>query len=206
MNSTIQEILFRTALEEEGIEVKGFRLDHGTPINYNGGKQYNLIYPKSYLDELKTIDTNNKVLDYIFIGTISGNHRQFLKKWDKPNSVIKTGKQNNFIHPKDDKVGYYGKNYFNRPYISQLATSKFVLSPGGCSAFNPKYKEGIFIWTYRFWEAVMAGAIPITNEPDPKLHNDYKFYSLEDEHIYRKDWVEHNFKIFKERHFIWTKD
>jgi len=52
----------------------------------------------------------------------------------------------------------------------------------------------------------MAGAIPITNEPDPKLHNDYKFYSLEDEHIYRKDWVEHNFKIFKERHFIWTKD
>lgn len=79
MNSTIQEILFRTALEEEGIEVKGFRVDHGTPINYNGGKQYNLIYPKSHLDELKTIDTNNKVLDYIFIGTILGNHRQFLK-------------------------------------------------------------------------------------------------------------------------------
>ena len=49
MNSTIQEILFRTALEEEGIEVKGFRLDHGTPINYNGGKQYNLIYNRLWL-------------------------------------------------------------------------------------------------------------------------------------------------------------
>jgi hypothetical protein len=205
MMHTIQEVLFKTALKEEGIDVHGFRLDHGVPMNYNGGKEYNLVYPKSYLEELEIIDIDNKPIDYFFIGTMSGDHRQFLKRWDKPNSIIRTSQQNKFIHPKDDKVGYYGENFFNRPYFTEMATSKFVLAPAGCSAFKPKYKAaGTFIWSYRFWEAVMVGSIPITNEPDPRWHEEYKFYNLDDDHIYRKDWADHNFKVFKRNHFIWT--
>ena len=66
--------------------------------------------------------------------------------------------------------------------------------------------KNIFLWTYRFWEAVLCMSIPITNEPDLRLHKDYKYYSLEDEHVYNEEWANHNFNILKERHFIWIND
>lgn len=200
--STIQSLLFERALHEEGIEKKGFNINHAKPENYNNGVTYNMIFPKSFLKDLESLNYEKK-LDYIFLGTISGPHREFLKTWDKPNSIIKTTLQNKFVHPKNHQ-GFYPDNLFNRDYFQDLASSKFTLAPGGCSAMDPKYKEKqLFLWTYRFWEACLTRSIPITNEPDPKWHGDYKFYSLEDEHVYREDWVEHNFNLVKERHFIW---
>lgn len=203
MITTIQTLLFERALFEEGIEKEKFSIDHGIPLNFNGGKQYNFVFPKSFLTDIETLDYQ-KSLDYIFLGTISGEHRQFIHKWDKPNSLIKTTAQNKFVHPSNDPNGYYPDNYFNRDYFQDLAKSKFTISPAGCSAMIPKYKsKNVFLWTYRFWEACLTRSIPITNEPDERWHKDYKFYTLEDEHVYREDWVEHNFNLVKERHFIW---
>lgn len=200
---TIQQILFERALIEEGIEIKKLSINHGIPYNSNNGIKYNFVFPKSFLLDVEKLNYD-KLNDYIFIGTISGDHRQFLKKWDKPNSVIKTTSDNNFVHPSNDKQNYYPNNFFNLKYFQDLANSKFTLSPGGCSAFSKNHKENnVFLWTYRFWEACLVKSIPITNEPDSNWHNDYKFYRLDDDHIYREDWAEHNFNLVKERHFIW---
>lgn len=203
--STIQEFLFIRALYEENIEVKELSYSHGFPECYNNRLTYNFVFPKSWLEDVKKLDYT-KSLDYIFLGTIQGEHRQFLLTWDKPNSLIRRPAENGFIHPRHDPNGYYPDNFFNIDYYQQLASSKFTLAPAGCSydkAFYERY--GYLRWTYRFWEAVLVKSIPITNEPDPRNHTGYKFYSLEDEHIYREDWVEHNFNLLKERHFIWNK-
>lgn len=204
---TIQHFLFKRALEEENIEIKNFHIDHSYPKNYNNGLEYNFVFPKSFLKEIEQIPKCKKI-DYIFLGTIKGNHRNFLKNWNKGNSLIKTSTENNFIHPSNDPNNYYGENYFNREYFKQLCSSKFTLCPGGCSAFDKKeyIDKNIFLWTYRFWEAVLCMSIPITNEPDLRLHKDYKYYSLEDEHVYNEEWANHNFNILKERHFIWIND
>jgi hypothetical protein len=203
---TIQSILFKRALFEEGIPLRKYRTDHGKPKNYNNGKEYNFVFPKSFLNEIEKID-KTKTLDYVFLGTIRGKHREFLKSWDKPNSLILTADQNKFIHPRNDPLKYYGENFFNKKYFEQLSSSKFTLCPAGCSAFDDKYKsKNIFLWSYRFWEAVLCMSIPITNEPDPFWHKDYKFYKLEDDHKYNEDWAIHNFNILKEKHFIWIND
>lgn len=202
----IQHILFRRALEEEGIPIFDDHINHSLPANFNNKKQYPFVFPKSFLKEITKLDPT-KTLDYFFAGTIKGPHRQFLRSWNKPRSLIKTPQQNKFIHPSNDPTGYYSENFFNRDYFQQLYSTKFALAPGGCSMNDPKYKDsGKLVWTYRFWEAVLAKAIPITNEPDLVLHSGYKFYTLEDEHIYREDWVEHNFNKLKKENFIWIED
>lgn len=200
--STIQSLLFERALLEEGIEKKHFHINHGIPLNYNNGKTYNMVFPKSFLADLENLNYK-KTTDYIFLGTMLGPHRQFLKNWNKDNSIIKTTQQNKFKHPYKERE-HYPENLFNKQYFQDLASSKFTLSPGGCSAMDLKYKSrNVFLWTYRFWESCLTKSIPITNEPDPRWHSDYKFYTLEDEHVYREDWVEYNFNLVKQRHFIW---
>jgi hypothetical protein len=92
---TIQQILFERALDEEQIPKVDVNIHHGIPKNFNNKKEYNFVFPKSFLNDIKTLNYN-KTTDYIFIGTISGEHRQFLHKWDKPNSIIKTTLEMNF--------------------------------------------------------------------------------------------------------------
>lgn len=199
---TIQQILFERALDEEQIAKINVSISHGIPKNYNDNKEYNFVFPKSFLEDIKQLDYTKKT-DYVFIGTISGEHRQFLHKWDKPNSIIKTTQDNKFIHP-NDKNSNYPENKFNKDYFQTLSSSKFTLCPGGCTYQDPNHlKHNYLKWTYRFWEACLTKSIPVTDEPDERWHTDYKFYSLNDKHIYREDWVEHNFKLVKERHFIW---
>ena len=45
---TLQECLFERALLEEGIEKDRIKINHGTPLNYNGDKEYNFVFPKSF--------------------------------------------------------------------------------------------------------------------------------------------------------------
>jgi len=198
--STIQDILFLRALKEEGIDVEGFSSKHDIPNQTNKGKTYPFVFPKSFLEEIKNLDYS-KDYDYFFAGTISGAHREFLLSWDKPKSLILRTSENKFIHPNNDSTNYYKENFFNKRYFQQLASSRFSLTPGGCSM-----KGDYFRWTYRFWEATLCRSIPITNEPDKVNHLGYKFYRLDDNHVYREDWVKHNFELTKKRHFIWTED
>jgi hypothetical protein len=202
--NTLQVLYFQRALQEEGIGKSGFGTAHHIPQNYNGGKVYNFVFPKSFLAEIEKLDYKSKPLDYIFLGSIVGPHREFLRNWNIPNSLIKTTSENNYQHPGHTPEAY-GANYFNVDYFTKMCRAKFALAPGGASAFNPAYPEQ-HLWTYRFWEACLAKAIPVTNEPDPKWHTDYKFYSLDDNHVYNQEWANHNYELVKERHFIWIKD
>ena len=198
----LQHILFERALIEAGIKIERFRIDHGTPINYNGGKKYPFIFPQSFLKDIEPLWSQNKIYDYIFLGSISGSHRQFLKKWDKPKSLISPTRANKFAHP-GKHPQLYPENFFNKKYFEKLCQSKFCLAPGGSPMNQAKFlKNKKFIWSYRFYEACLCKCIPITNEPDPNLHPDFKFYSLEEEHVYRKDWVEQNLKTLKNNHFL----
>lgn len=202
MVKVIQHILFEQALKEADVPIKGIRIDHGTPINYNGGQKYNFVFPQSFLKDIELLWNQERIYDYIFLGSISGSHRQFLTKWNKPKSLISRTQNNGFSHPSKNPKAY-PDNYFNKKYFEKLCQSKFCLAPGGSPMNQPKFKKlKKFIWSYRFYEACLCKCIPITNEPDPNLHPDFRFYSLEDEHIYREDWVEQNFQTLKNNHFI----
>jgi len=54
-------------------------------------------------------------------------------------------------------------------YYRVLAESEFVLCP-----------SGDFVWSYRFFESILCGAIPIVEEECP-AYNGFQFYSFHDD-------------------------
>ena len=88
--------------------------------------------------------------------------------------------------------------HFDKENWQNLAWSKFTLCPGGDNA-----------WSLRFFEAIMAGSIPVihnveqdfgcTSKEEKSIG--YKFYTVQDTDDisglkHRADWVEHNQKLF----------
>ena len=89
-------------------------------------------------------------------------------------------------------------NYFDKEYFNNLSKSKFCLCPAG-----------EFMWSMRFYEALMCKCIPIVDKIDETFRNeaesklDYKYYlTSSSEFVYREDWVEHNYKIFIQYHTL----
>lgn len=69
-------------------------------------------------------------------------------------------------------------------YFDTLGNSQFVLCP-----------DGDFIWTYRFFEAVLCGAIPIIEHACP-LYEGFEYFSMEDgadRLVWSSKTVERNF-------------
>lgn len=75
-------------------------------------------------------------------------------------------------------------------YFQLLSSSKFVLCP-----------NGRFVWTYRFFEAAMCGAIPIV-QSKCELYEGYRYYTME-EPLEALEWRRadalHNQELCRER-------
>jgi hypothetical protein len=75
-------------------------------------------------------------------------------------------------------------------YFDLLLTSKFVLCP-----------TGVHIWSYRFFEAAMCGAIPIIEQNCPAFHG-FRFLTI-DEPFESASWshadADHNFELAHHR-------
>ena len=81
--------------------------------------------------------------------------------------------------------------YFDENYYRVMSESKFTLCPGGDRP-----------WSMRFFEACLCKSIPIVKHKDHTGRNDieknipFKFYYVNDDHVYKEEWVEYNFKLF----------
>lgn len=98
-------------------------------------------------------------------------------------------------HPVKDR------NYFDEHYFKIMTKSKFTLCPAGDLP-----------WSMRFYEALMCKSIPIVRNSQETYRSakeallDYKYYLPEDNHIYRLDWVEHNYNVFLKHHTLEFSD
>ena len=78
---------------------------------------------------------------------------------------------------------------FDEEYFTERKKYKFVFCP-----------DGDFVWSYRFFETVMCGGIPIV-ENDSPLYKGFKYYVLNGDITdlkYDKEWVNHNLKHLKD--------
>jgi hypothetical protein len=75
-------------------------------------------------------------------------------------------------------------------YFQLLSNSQFVLCP-----------DGRYVWTYRFFEAVLCGAIPIIQNWCP-LYDGFRYYTMDDP-LDTLKWSRndalHNFKMCCDR-------
>lgn len=160
----IQEIRARQALHEAG-RTADVVIDHATPKTTIDGKEYTLVFPKFFFET----NIPPKTVDKLFIGNVTESRMRFLAGF--PDSSVEWSTRG-----RDDAT-----KFFDAAYFDMMARAKFVLCP-----------NGDFVWTYRFFEACIFGAIPIV-EDTCDAYNGYHYYMSGDEYEYRRDWVAKNY-------------
>lgn len=155
---------------------------HDIPITQFKNDKKPLIFPLSLIDFCQK-NNINKTSKIYFRGKITNQRKgsiERLKKQTNVDIVIKTS-----IDGRKFPVKTFDIEYFN-----EMKNFKFIFCP-----------DGDFIWTYRFFETVMCGGIPII-ENEAEIYQGFKYYKLGDnlsELQWRPDWVSHNIEILKEK-------
>lgn len=182
-------------------------VDHSKPLTKIGELERPLIFANSLANFLKSNWPEGKNLDFSFVGLFTKKRKTITLKWIKNlnNSIfylfyIKykpiTSVVNFFNNSINKKSLFYldassrGREFpsksFDLNYFNILLRSKFVLCPAGD-----------FEWTYRFYEAVLCGAIPVI-EKHSKAYEGYIFRYFNDD-INSFQWSEaialHNYEL-----------
>ena len=164
----LQEYFARQACKEMAIANPMIKIDHLKGITYINDRQYGLIFPRSLVEYCKSL-WSEKTQNYYFKGVIDQNRNWLLSYSGVTNS-----------HRGRNKKIKYTVDY---DYYQSLSRSKFALAPvGECP------------WSYRFFEAIMCGAIPILGNDDIDIFaNEYKYYRHGDKKLYNLDYVNYNY-------------
>lgn len=178
-----QTYFFREALLEqnESIEnIDSVQCNHENATCSCNNKTYRLIFPY----KLKNIVDGfgfTKTINYNFIGNPSPK-RDWIKDFRHDNSFIHFTKEG-----RAKSKGYYDPDYYRT-----LCKSKFTLCP-----------EGDFLWTYRFYEAILCKSIPIVKQVFPDYHNfTFYYYYAKHMHVYDSSIYENNYEKLLRRNFI----
>jgi hypothetical protein len=153
---TLQKTRALQALKEINL-IENVKIEHSeNPITYIGNKKYSLVFPRFLINHFSLKKSN----DYLFIGLVTPKRNHFLSQF--PTAKIENSKRGRDVITK-----VYDIEYFN-----QLSNSKFILCP-----------NGDFTWTYRFFESILCGSIPII-ENDHVLYKGYQYFTKKDTHYY----------------------
>jgi len=203
--------LFEALMEEGVTRAKAERLCYSYERSF-------AIYPKRFYKETERL-RKEKEINYCFIGTLmvdpeTQRNREWIiefakKKMDTGsylqitdavarNSHKPLGKFDHTLTrqslvPKELPLDQ--RSRFDAHYFKTMALSKFCLCPAGDSH-----------WSMRFYEALMCKCIPIvkdridTYRSKEEAQLAYKYYTHNEEHIYKDDWADENYKLFLERH------
>lgn len=193
----LQETLLKQALLEEQIVVSDslIKIDHDLGKSYIGEHQLGIIYPRSFIDNTESLATGRTV-EYYFNGFegADGGRRDLLSKYDKHMSKIIFSRE-----------GRKKKQLFNEEYYCGMNAAQYGLCPhqlhwqGDLSA----------LWTYRFIESCMCGAVPILFRRTPLCADfiDGFHYFWDDEtHTYDEVESARNRDLVIERHTLISKE
>ena len=155
-----QEAMLHIALCEAGIKPGSQRIsvDHINGRSNVSGIEVGLVFPKIFFDYAEALYcAGEKTITYYFDGYQGDDDGR--KTMLKPFTIL------------DDAVIVFSrtgreqqsKGRFNVEYYRQISESKFVLCP---HQKDWPYSDSV-IWTYRFVEACMAGAIPVVFNETP---------------------------------------
>jgi hypothetical protein len=206
---------------KSGFKVIGIDINQSIVQNLNLGvshvedvSNYNIsaappyaIFAKSYLSEMKELNREKKY-DYVFIGSINSN--QLGRKWVLDFIKTRFTDKSIFINT-DEKKGFCPKNQIdsqsratqfriikdNLPYFQTMASSKFVLCPAGDAP-----------WSFRFYETLMCGSIPIveswhhTYRTKEEADIKYKYILKDESHLYNEEDVHTNDTLFEKYHTL----
>jgi len=216
------EIPLAVALGDE-LLLSDFEIVHERPLTRLGSIERPLIFPRAFFGYLKGLWSASRDLDYSFLGLMTPVRAEALNAW-----LERQGASQRIPHPfvlrvhryLQKKMGWIGWSAkgitqftfktqhgsimlgasdkgrvfpgkaWDDDYFRMLARSRFVLCP-----------SGDFVWTYRFFESAMCGAIPIVEATCPSYEG-FRYFTMDDrleDLEWSADTAEHNFNACLER-------
>ena len=201
---------------EEALKVNGFSTHHSTPTTSVGSIHRPLIFPTAIAKYCSSVWCPNRTIMVSFAGLMNDNRKATILNWCKISGIA--GDINKI--PDLCPVWYKAFNKFRKKlgltprswtinvgdltlwssnrgrafpvktwdeeYFKLLAKSKFVLCP-----------SGDFIWTYRFFESILCGAIPII-EKTCKVYDGFIFKTMSEPYLkleWSKEIAQHNYEL-----------
>jgi len=170
----LQEYYARHACDEINLNNPKIKIDHLNGKTIINGKSYDIILPRSLISYCKSL-WDERVSEFYFKGVIAKN-RKWIKQYD---NVYESNRG------RDKNLKYS----LDKDYYKSLAKTKFALSPiGGCQ------------WSYRMFEAIACGAIPILGDNDIDIFaDDYKFFRHSDKKEYNIEYANYNYKMLLQK-------
>ena len=184
------------------------KYSHSAPFIKIGNIQRTLIFPHKIINRLILSWKKNKIYDFSFVGIYTSSRKIIINDWlnnkfrskniiDNKFSYLKnlvvekTIKREYFDSSKililsSKKGRKFPKKSWDNNYYNILLKSKFVLCP-----------SGDFIWSYRFFESILCGAIPIV-ENHCKAYDGFRYYTFNNnlnELIYNDEIINHNLDL-----------
>ncbi len=198
---------------QDGLDIFDvIEIDHSKPLTSIFSITKPLIFPKVITDYLKQRWPKSRKYEFGFSGLITSEREDVIEKWllaanHRP-SILKHEtisfkiKRKLFLKlnirkPLIKKFGklfisssnrgriFPGKSWDDN-YYNFLLRSKFILCP-----------SGIYIWTYRFFESILCGAIPVVEKSAP-CYNGFIYYKMDEELCnikWSKEIIEYNYKL-----------
>lgn len=175
------------------------KINHSLPETSIGKIKKSIIFPKAITNHLKENWIDYKTIDYSFTGLLTLKRKNVLEEWIRKNQNkvynIDIDKEysmkiENLFLSSSKNGRNFPKKSWDIEYYNILLNSKFVICP-----------SGDFIWSYRFFEAILCGAIPIIEEYC-NAYEGFKFYYMNDDVkslAYSKEILEHNYKLCIDR-------
>lgn len=197
------------------------KTSHSCPLTEVGSLQRLLIFPHAAFTYCRQLWPGERSIRFSFAGLVTKKRRAVLKSWLKssfPDLKIKLpGQKNRLLRLRDkllqvlqwhvlptvheakcgdvvfwssDRGRKFPIKAWDEEYYKMLAHSQFALCP-----------NGTFIWTYRFFEAMMCGAMPIIENYCP-AYEGFRFFSMNDP-VDKLNWsqeaADYNFRLCMER-------
>lgn len=180
-----------------GVEdVDSFEVDHSRPKTSIGSIERPLIFPKSIVKYCRSLWGEKRKIKISFEGLVTEKRKKILSRYAKNNF----GKEKKIysrapaMHRIKNKIrralGLQAESYsvkigdmnvfssrrgrefpvkaWDEEYFRLLSNSKFIICP-----------NGDYVWSYRFFESILCGAIPIIEEKC-EAYSGFFFYKLTD--------------------------
>jgi hypothetical protein len=191
------------------------RIDHETPSTAVGGLVRPLIFPRAVVAHCRTLWPATRAHRYSFAGLLTESRRALLEAWidgraGAPPALVAKSSLGGFLRrqlirwrgaDRQRRIGDLtlwsserGRRFptkaWDEDYFRMLADSESVLCP-----------SGDYVWSYRFFEACLCGAMPIVEQASP-LYEGFR-YRLMTESRADVPWLaadaEHNYRVCADR-------
>ena len=211
---------YKLGVEEVTI-LNSVKFNHSNPSSQIGSLKRTLIFPQASFDYCRQLWSDKRKIKICFAGLVTEKRKHTLEEWFKsnfPNSrfklptkerlIIRFGNKlrrklnlpvlpstyktelNGVIFWSSNRGRVFPVKAWDEEYFRLLADSQFVLCP-----------SGDYVWTYRFFESIMCGAIPIIEKYCP-AYEGFRYFSMDDSISSlkcRKEDVNYNFQLCFER-------